>query len=290
MKRAVALLFTVCVAYGQRPDPTITFEVASLKASPPADPTVRPPIGCTGGPGTSDPGRFLCQQKQLAQMVAWAFNLKGYQWPLLHSAEVFSWPTATYYDVAAKVPPDATAEQLRIMLQNLLVDRFKLAYHFEKKDSDVYELVVAKGGPKLKESQPNAASAAAAAQPTVRPAPGPPPSLPDGCPVTSPRPGISGAGLNGVVCETGLNASIAQLATYLSGQLKAPVTDVTGLKGAYDFKFRYSPASFGIGPDTGDAPTLFAAVQADLGVRLEKKKAPIDVFVVDHVEKIPEAN
>jgi uncharacterized protein (TIGR03435 family) len=218
-------------------------------------------------------------------MVAWAFNLKGYQWPLLHSAEVFSWPTATYHDVAAKVPPDGTAEQLRIMLQNLLVDRFKLVYHFEKKDSDVYELVVAGGGPKLKESQPNAASAAAAAQPTARPAPGPPPALRDGCPVLSRPPGVSQVGLSGVWCVTGLNASSAELATFLSNRVSAPITDSTGLNGTYDFRFRYS-----MGPDTGDAPTLFAAVQNDLGLQLQKKKAPIDVFVVDHVEKTPEAN
>jgi uncharacterized protein (TIGR03435 family) len=222
-------------------------------------------------------------------MVAWAFNLKGYQWPLLHSAEVFSWPTATLYEVVAKVPPDATAEQLRIMLQNLLVDRFKLSYHFETKDSDVYDLALAKGGAKLKNSQPDSATTAAA-QPIARPAPGPWTALPDGCPVTSRRTGVSEAGLDGVMCVTGSNASSAQLATFLSGRLGAPVTDMMGLHGLYDFNFRYSPASLGIGPDTGNAPTLFAAVQNDLGLRLEKKKAPIDVFVVDHVEKVPAEN
>jgi uncharacterized protein (TIGR03435 family) len=223
-------------------------------------------------------------------MVAWAFNLKGYQWPLLRSSEGWSWPTPTPYEVAAKVPPGATAEQLKIMLQNLLIERFKLAYHFEKKDSDVYDLALVKSGPKLKQSQPESASATAAAQPIARPAPGPKAVLPDGCPVPSRRTGVSQVGRNGVQCVTGLNASSAELATFLSGLVSAPVADTTGLKGVYDFRFRYSPASLGIGPDTGDAPTLFAAVQNELGLRLEKKKAPIDVFVVDHVEKAPTEN
>jgi uncharacterized protein (TIGR03435 family) len=289
MLRTILFLSVVIVVYGQKPDPSITFEVASVKLAQPLDPTVRP-APCVGGPGTSDPGRYTCRQT-LAVLVATAFDLRPYQWSVLSSREAFSFPPGApapaYWEVAAKVPPGATREQFRTMLQNLLIDRFKLAYHFEKKEMDIYELAVTKGGPKLKESQPNPTTAADQTAPR---APGPPTFGPDGCPVTATRTGVSEVDRNGVGCVMGLGASIAQLASYLSNPLVTPVTDATALKGTYDFKLRYSPASIGRGAEMGDAPGLFQAIQSDLGLQLEKKKAPVDVFVVDHVEKAPTEN
>ena len=289
MKLALALLFVSCVIYGQKPDSTIAFEVASLKASPPADQNVRPVAGCTGGPGTPDPGQYTCRRALLAALVGTAFDLRGYQWSGLGGREAFSFPpgapSPAYWDLAAKVPSGATPEQFRTMYQNLLIERFKLAYHFEKKEMDGYELVAAKGGPKLTESQPIPAAAAAAEQTAAR-APGPPAVAPDGCPLAPLRTGMSQLSRNGVRCVVWVGASIAQLAALLSSQLSAPVTDATALKEVYDFKLRYSPAA----REMDDAPGLIQALQNDLGLRLEKKKAPVDVFVVDHVEKEPTEN
>jgi uncharacterized protein (TIGR03435 family) len=297
-------LLACCAVYGQTPDPAIRFEVASVKAYGPREfQTGYPSIGCTGGPGTSDPGLFRCTEVTVEDLISRAFDLKPYQAPVSQSNSVvmvragggFSLPGGI--ELSAKVPPGTTKEQIRTMLQNLLVERFKLAYHFHKKDADVYELVIAKDGPKLKEAPAENSVAPAAGGPL--PPPPHPASAPRGaadCPTFTPLPGTSGTIFNKTQrCEIASAVTIDKLVDFLSQQLNQPVFDATGLKGKYDYRLSYSQPSLSAALD-GEAaeeetgPPLLVALQEQLGLKLEKTKRAIDVFVIDHVEKTPTEN
>ena len=169
------------------------------------------------------------------------------------------------------------------MLQNLLVERFKLAYHREKKEVPAYGLVVAKGGPKFKESVP-APPPEDSDQPPAKPTPmkrdeAGYPILPAGRDSTM-------AIMNGFASQRFGDATMEDLAMHLGFQLHAPVADATGLKGKYDFSLRWVTDRM---PEES-GPNLLRAVQEQLGLKLEPRKTPIDVVVVDHCEKTPTEN
>jgi len=223
----------------------------------------------------------------------------------------------------AKVPKGATKDDVKLMLQNLLADRFKLTLHREKKDLPMYALVVAKNGPKLKESPPD--------DPNAKDAPMDPDalaaqrqkemqnamrSMKDGAPPPPPPPGVGGRGGTRMMMSNGraqMSASkqtMAEFAEWLVGQLNRPVVDQTGLTKNYDITLDYLPEGLGsrgpMGgmppppssgdggaapePDTPTAPALFTALQEQLGLKLEQKKGPVDLLVVDHLEKTPTEN
>jgi uncharacterized protein (TIGR03435 family) len=245
---------------------TAQFEVASVKPAPPDARGMR----CTGGPGTSDPGSLTCENYSLAFLVMMAYNLRSFQ------LTAPAWMDSARYDVVAKIPPGTDRRQFELMLQRLLAERFGLQAHFEKKDMTVYELTVAKGGSKLKESQEPAAEKAEA---TWRPPAGGPPVR------TMARVNRKGE-------------SIADLANFLSNQLGQSVTDATGLGGRYDYglSFLMEPGGRAAGPVASDAAapefgtSFIDAVRDQLGLRLEKKKGQADVLVVDHAKKVPIEN
>jgi len=198
------------------------------------------------------------------------------------------------------------------MLQNLLKERFGLAVHRESKDMQMYALVVGKHGSKLKESvdQP--------ADPNDPPEGGRGPGIdalpkgPDGMPkLPKGRQGMmaqmSPKGLRLVATKQ----PIAGLIEMLGNQLQHPVTDETGLKGAYDFTLEFMPDEGsrmgpmggmhmpppGAGPGgsapTSEAPTgpsLYAALDEQLGLKLEPKKGAVDMLIVDRIEKMPTEN
>ena len=280
----------VGVATSQTAKPA--FEVASVKLS--AGPMDRSRvIGCAGGPGTSSPGQFNCYSATLNMMVGQAYGLRPYQLPSA-SAD------AARFDVAAKIPASATREQIKTMLQNLLEERLKLAYHYEKKEMQVYELVVGKSGLKMKESPPAPPPAADGAPPAL---PFPPVRIgPDGFPALGARRGVPSiqmliTGGRRIISN---GCSMEQIVPMLSNQLGRPVTDATGLKGNYDFTLTFvadtpdrpAPTPDGavpIAPEI-DAPPLLTAVQEQLGLKLEAKKGEVDVFVIDHAAKVPTEN
>jgi uncharacterized protein (TIGR03435 family) len=223
-------------------------------------------------------------------MARQAFGLKPYQLPSA-SAD------APKFDVAAKIPAGATKEQVQTMLQNLLAERFKLAYHYEQKEMQMYDLVVGKCGLKMKESPPEPPPAADGAPPAP-PAPvGKLTMGPDGFPVLPARRGMMSMMTtgNGGRRITVTDASMEQIASTLSGQLGQPVTDATGLKGKYDVTLTFSmdtpamPAPQEGAPES-DAPPIRTAVQEQLGLKLDAKKGAVDVFVIDHAEKMPTEN
>jgi uncharacterized protein (TIGR03435 family) len=171
-------------------------------------------------------------------------------------------------------PDGTTREQFRIMLQNLLVERFKLAMHREKKEMTVYELVVRGDHPRLKES---------AKEPDSSPRLGK-----DGIPI------LPVETLNGQTRVDVRNESMEQFARRLSGQLRGQVTDATGLKGYYDIVLTWSAATLRASDaesTAGDSnQTLFTALQDQLGLKLVPKKGLVEPLVIDHAEKTPTEN
>jgi len=283
------------MAYGQPPaEEHPTFEVASIKPSDqPNGPGVRSRVGCNGGPGRGDPGLFTCTNMSATNLVTMAYDLPRY------ALNFPDWMGGTRFDISAKVPPGTTKEQFRQMQQNLLVERFKLAFHHEKKEMQVYDLVVGKNGPKLKDAAPPPETKPAADAPPAAP-PGPPKLTlgADGFPVM-PAGRSSTIMMNGRARMQQMGETMDGLAEFLAAQLGRPVTNSTGLAGKYDIVLSWAfgptraaaPEAGGATPAASepDGPTLLQAV-AGLGLRLEQKKAPIDIVVIDHMEKKPAEN
>ena len=191
----------------------------------------------------------------------------------LHEGESFgepAWANSEVFDIEAKVAgPDVAAfskldsDQLQAMLRQILAERFGLVAHRETRELPVYAMSVAKGGPKLKEF------------------------------VFDPAVPASARRGGGVQMSMGMIAAhectIPYFLSMLSRQLGRTVVDRTGLTGNYDFTLRWSPdnsatsASEGAQADT--LPSIFTAVQEQLGLKLESTKAPASVLVVDHLER-----
>ena len=194
-----------------------------------------------------------------------------------------AWTGSARFDIEAKEDPalgeklqklssDERGKQLRQMLRGLLADRFKLQVHHESSELSVYELVMPKSGSKL---MPSVAQ----------------PSSIDADNSAKPRSWIRFAG-KGLL--EGNDADAATLVTALSMQPEIGgrlVVDKTGLTGKYDFTLKWTPdMGQGADPPGADAgPTLFTALQEELGLRLQPTKAPVDVIVIDHVE-LPSRN
>jgi uncharacterized protein (TIGR03435 family) len=157
-----------------------------------------------------------------------------------------AWVNSKGFDVEAKGDHSATDAQLGQMVQSLLADRFKLALHRETRQLPVYALVVAKNGPKISEG-------------------------------TAARPGMTG----GPGQLDAQKISMLILTQTLGRQLDHPVLDRTGLPGRYDFKLEWSPDESN--PAAG--PSIFTAVQEQLGLKLETQTGPVEILVIDHAEK-----
>jgi uncharacterized protein (TIGR03435 family) len=200
------------------------------------------------------------------------------------------WIDSEKYDVAVNIPRGTTKEQYQRMLQNLLTERFQLVLHHETKVLPVYELVVAKDGPKLKES--------AATPNDDAPNPGQPGKIEtdkDGFPLLPPgRPGFTSSFGPGALSHwTARQQPISALARSLSFPTAAgrQVIDKTGLTGKYDFTLVYDMRVAGA-PAADDDPSLivFDAVQKQLGLKLVDAKAPYDFMIIDRGNKTPAEN
>src|SRR5580698_1499923 len=139
MRKAMALGFLTAAAFGQT-----AFEVASVR---PVPDTGYPGQGISrGGPGTADPGRLTFEHATLKLLVMHAYGLQDFQ------VSGTDWIGTERFDVAATIPAGATKDQVNLMLQNLLAERFKLKLHRESRIFAVYELTVGKGGSKMRVS------------------------------------------------------------------------------------------------------------------------------------------
>ena len=258
-----------CLAQAQPP----AFEVASVKLSSP----LASGGGCKGGPGTTDPGIFTCTNQTLQDLIITAFHVNFYQ--------IFSADNQTKYEISAKVPAGTIRPEFDLMMQQLLIERFKLAYHFEKKEMQVYNLIVAKNGLKMHESPPlDPAPATGDKQPPEAKPHRPIEFDADGFPKVAPPPrqSFSMAAQDGLFRWTCKDTGIPMIAGMVGAHLEGPVTDLTGLKGTYDFSLSWSVVDSG--------PTLAQALQDQLGLTLVRSKGPVDIFVIDHVEKTPIEN
>jgi uncharacterized protein (TIGR03435 family) len=256
----------------------LKFEAASIKPATPLGP-VGMRADRKGGPGTTDPGLYRCQNCPLSWVVTEAYSVLPF--------EFFGpdWLQTVRFDFSAKLPEGTTKDAFRAMLQNLLAERFKLAVHREKRPMQVYELTVAKNGPKFHEG-------------VSKDAPqdeGPSGRLQrdgDGFPILPP--GTTMAIASGHARLRSDNQTMAWFVEMLSGQLSSPVIDATDLKGKYDFvvSWAFGGSNSSGSPDLLDppGPALIAAVQAQLGLKLEQKKGRAEVLVVDHIEKVPTEN
>ncbi len=282
------ILFAFLCVYGQpglrnsapqpATPPKLNFEVASVRLSDSA---------ARGGGLRSTPGRLNATNMTLINYVVSAYEIRTYQLEGLPA-----WAKNTRYDVIAKIDDteehgDKPAEQRKIVmahLQSLLEERFQLKYHREKRMQPVFNLVVSKGGFKLKPADPNAAP------------PAPPPGM---LTVGARGPGASMSVTfnNGRIVGNYRNYGMTQLAAILTGQVNRQVIDLTDIKGVYNFSLEMSMDGGGLAvalpvaggssqpaqiPETG--PSVFTSIQ-DLGLKLEAAKAETDMFIVDRIER-----
>jgi uncharacterized protein (TIGR03435 family) len=284
----MALLAASCIAQAQQTT-KLEFEVASIKPSPQPAGGARVVMGCRGGPGTKDPSLLVCENINLTSLVGMAYDVPYY------ATSEPDWLLVAHFDVRAVVPEGATKDQFAIMLQNLLAERFKLALHHEARDIRRYELTVAKGGPKFKESAPPPPSddSKAGAAPG-----GSPRRDQNGYPIL--RSGMGMAIMGDKARLHWSQMTMGLLANQLSGQLGGPVADATDLAGKYDIDLYWVATSdlragapgadpAGLAGDPG-GPTLEQALQEQLGLKLESKKGAVDFLMVDHIEKLPTEN
>jgi len=197
-------------------------------------------------------------------------------------------------DVEARMPVDTTREQFNVMLQNLLADRLGLKVHWATQQMDMYALVVAKGGPKFKAAAPDSTQTGRDSSTTGAPDK----TGANGFPI--PPPGNApwvGATPDGKIGMRGHNATTAELASAIGPRtLGAPLMDATGLTGKYDYTIFWSATATDAArrgsPVDGDTngPSIFDAVQEQLGLKIEKRRGSVQMLVVDHVEKKPTEN
>ena len=271
---AGAVLAGAAQVQAQQPTPAPTFEVASVKPNVDGQAkmqTVTRPGGVYVAVNT--PLRLLIADAYLGVQPGAVDRIVGGP----------AWVQSARYDITAKAardfrptPPGPPAEML-LMLRGLLEDRFKLKVHRERRELPAYELVVVRpGAAALRKSDVDCDALFAAGQVT-RPETG-----------IRPRCGVSN-GPVGPTGDTGLIAgafSMSQFAQFLQ-RLGRPVIDKTGLTGRYDFDLAFAP----MGPSTPDAPsdparpTIFIALEEQLGLKLQSTNGPLDVIVIDSIEQ-----
>ena len=230
------------------------FEVASIKATPP---------DWKGGRFITLRGsEFIARNHTLMTLIAAAYNLS----PKAISGGP-AWLNSEHFDISAKPPGDVrpNLEEQMAMLRQLLGERFELTFHREPAELPIFALTVAKNGPKLRQ--------------------------PEGVQDGPPAPLIFVLSTKGVTLP-GRNASMGELASVMQrAALDRPVIDRTGLSGRFDFDLEWNPNETqfgGQGPKEdpeSDKPDLFAAIQQQLGLKLEATKGMVDALVIDSAKR-----
>jgi uncharacterized protein (TIGR03435 family) len=237
----------------------------------------------TGGPGTDDPGRIHWPLISLKQLLRRA-------WDSFYEIDGPGWLDSRAVTVDATMPPDTNKAQFQEMLRNLITERFGLHYHAGKKEITGYALVIAGNRPKMKASADQAeAEYARPPRPTGRDK--------DGFPILPPVSGkmMVNFGMGDRSRIIAQQVTMKALAENLGSQMKGIVKDATGLTAKYDFTLTYAsleplPAPAHMPEELEPVPDLFAALQSQLGLKLERKPVPVEVFVVDQMNKTPTRN
>jgi len=211
----------------------------------------------TGGTLVGD--RYVIHQATALDLIRFTYGIEE-----AHLLGGPMWLESTRYEVLAKAPKGATNADVQPMLRALLADRFKLLAHHEIREQPVYDLVIAKNGPKLQEAKPAEGS----------------------------DPGGTVESRAGQIAAK--NVVVSQLVTRLTQTLGRTVVDKTeGLKGKYDFMLIWAPDEAGSSPSSASSsappnstgPSIFTAIQEQLGLKLEPAKGPVDCLVIDHLEQ-----
>ena len=253
----VALL--AAPVFGQATDAKPVFESADVHVSAPSTTTN---VYMRGG--VIRGGRYELRTATMADLISTAYGVDGDK--VMGGP---NWLELDRFDVIAKAPPTTTPENLKLMLQALLADRFKLVVHSDTKPMPAFVLTLGKGKPKLKESNGDAPAACQGQQ--QNPEPG-----------TIPNAAVS--------CR---NMTMALFVDNLRGMagayMTAPVLDQTGLKGSWDFDIKWTARAL-LALAGADAITIFDAVDKQLGLKLESQKVPTPVIVVESVNEKPTDN
>jgi uncharacterized protein (TIGR03435 family) len=317
---AVAGLFVMVsgVSLAQPAAGSPSFEVASIK---PAAPMEHGRVMVRMG---GDPGRIDYTNVSLKDVLTRAYGVKR------HQINGPSWLDSERFDITAKIPEGVSRDQIPVMLQNLMAERFKMTAHKETKDQPVYALIVGKNGPKLKKASetddgnfrfetpgggggPLVRESTAVSGGGARAAGGPPPPPPPGA-------GAGGGGARAMMMIGGngrmqvRKATLGNFADMLSNMLDRPVVDMTGVEGNYDIDLEVSmeemvgmrrmggavavmhgPGPGGAGGEGGPAPESAPSASIfsavqQLGLKLDPRKAPIEFVVIDKMEKVPTEN
>jgi uncharacterized protein (TIGR03435 family) len=245
IRSGILVAFMAGAAWGQA-----AFEVASVKVNQ---------LGKSGGEGSRrenlqvSPGTVTMRNLSLRSTIRWAYHVFDYQ------ITGPDWLGSERYDIIAKAKGPATEEEMRPMMQALLAERFKLTLHRQTKEVSAYVLVVAKGGPKFKES------------------PG------EGDPLLEPN--------QKTMSFSAKRVPISFMIDHLSDLFHAPIVDMTGLKGHYEVtidvaKYMAEMQSHGDVPPDPQA-LIVRGLQDELGLKLEPKKTSVDLLIIDGAEKLP---
>jgi uncharacterized protein (TIGR03435 family) len=293
LTRLFAPFALACAAFAQTP----AFEVASVKVSEPITPALVQ-SGCLHMGVTIDSINVRISKLSMLELVALAYQIKG------HQISGPDWISTQRYDIQAKLPEGGSRGQVPAMLQTLIAERFGMRFHRETRDFNVFALVVAKGGPHLKASENEEAPAAPPPAGQIRGgvSVGPGGTMaftgPGGNSKITPGPG------GNLHIET-KNMTTKGFAEFISRYYDRPLVDMTAITGKYDMEFdvsgeevRNAARAHGIvmrAPDPADGASEPAGASLPsslqkLGLKLESRKAPAEVIVIDKLEKIPSDN
>ena len=246
----------------------MTFEVASIRQSPPADSYT------VSGSFSPHSSFFRATNLNVANLLAFAYDVRWDQiqglpdWPAMFNVQAKS--DNAVDQRLAQLTKDQVKMEQQHMLQTLLVDRFKLKIRWETRRGPTYDLVVAKKGPKMQLAKGDPPAAEEQKVWGDRPIP------------RLYQRGDSRVGFEFVAH----GCSMSDLADTLARQFSRPVVDRTGLKGKYDFALHYQDARLSdrSADDLNPTPPLDMAIQDQLGLKLEPAKGPIQILVIDHIE------
>jgi uncharacterized protein (TIGR03435 family) len=260
----VGVLFLIATSFSHAQ----SFEVASVKPVPSdTEWSYRFPSG----------GRTVLTGCRLRDLILLAWRIQGFR--VLGTT---GWMDSERFNVEAKAEGNPGPEESRRMLQSLLADRFRLTFHRETRDLQTYSLVPAKAGARMTPSRPGI------------------------CTPYDDSSSLSPAGADLPVCgfrnylrkpENGppamvieaLGLDMSRFARVLAALLAGPVNDATGIAGAWDFHLEFAPDDRLVPGVDNSGPSLVTAIQEQLGLKLETRRGPVEVFVVEHAER-PSAN